>query len=593
MKLQKWRWLALLTSFVIIFASASYIISYQTFIQTEKQGAQDRANHYQILLAGMLDQHKPLLSVLTEDPAVISTLFKPLPNAQAEPQAQQQLKLSQLNARLHRYATLSGLEAIYLMDQQGLTKATSNYQQDPSLSFMNKNYGFRPYFKSAINGNEGAYFAVGATTGLPGYFISSPVINEKGLVIGVLAAKIDAATLSVFWQSTEDLGFISNDTGVIILASQRAWLYQTITPLNPLQINRIRSQKQFAGGLLSALSWYPMDDLFVSVENKDYLYTPFKIGTSGWMLHSLSDPAVAKKNAAFVALVVSALLLLLLSWGLTIRSRSIKQSLMKSELNRAKLVQMNDNLEAEIGERHHAEKRLSLAQKKLVQANRMAALGQLSAAVIHELGQPLAAFKNYIAAAEIDPDGEDMGQLLANLHSVALRMQSTTSQLRFFSRPDETKYTLVDLQQVIASAIKLTRAQCDAAQVNLQWAPNSGVQACVMGQSLRLEQVIVNLLINAFAAVNDSGQVIISLEHDQHNWLLRVIDNGAGFGAQDPEELFEAFYTTKASTDGMGLGLAISAAIVNEHHGQIWAQNSSQNTIHKGAEFVVTIPQAV
>jgi two-component system C4-dicarboxylate transport sensor histidine kinase DctB len=266
---------------------------------------------------------------------------------------------------------------------------------------------------------------------------------------------------------------------------------------------------------------------------------------------------------------------------------------MKSELNRAKLVQMNDNLEAEIGERHHAEKRLSLAQQKLVQANRMAALGQLSAAVIHELGQPLAAFKNYITAAEIDPDGEDMGQLLANLHSVALRMQSTTSQLRFFSRPDETKFILVDLQQVIASAIKLTRAQCDTAQVNLQWAPNSGVQACVMGQSLRLEQVIVNLLINAFAAVNDSGQVIISLEHDQQNWLLRVIDNGAGFGAQDPEELFEAFYTTRASTDGMGLGLAISAAIVNEHHGQIWAQNSSQNTIHKGAEFVVTIPQAV
>ena len=69
-------------------------------------------------------------------------------------------------------------------------------------------------------------------------------------------------------------------------------------------------------------------------------------------------------------------------------------------------MQMNDNLEAEIGERHRAEKRLSLAQKELVQANRsMAALGQLSAAVIHELGQPLAAFKNYITAAEMDPDG--------------------------------------------------------------------------------------------------------------------------------------------------------------------------------------------
>jgi two-component system C4-dicarboxylate transport sensor histidine kinase DctB len=405
----------------------------------------------------------------------------------------------------------------------------------------------------------------------------------------VLAAKIDAAMLSVIWQSTEDLGFITNDTGVIILSSNSAWLYQTINALTIQQINRIRSQKQFSGQLLPPLAWSPVDDLFVKVETKDYLYTPNEIGTSGWVLHLLSDPAAVKKNAAFVALVVSALSLFLLSWGLTIRSRSIKQSLLKSELNRGKLMQMNDNLEAEIGERHRAEKRLSLAQKELVQANRMAALGQLSAAVIHELGQPLAAFKNYITAAEMDPDGEDMRLLLANLDSVALRMQSTTSQLRFFSRPDETKFMPVDLHQVVASAIKLTRAECDSAKVHLKWSPSISNQALVMGQSLRLEQVIVNLLINAFAAVDEGGQVLLNLELEQDNWLLRVADNGAGFGSQDLEELFQAFYTTKSSTDGMGLGLAISAAIVNEHHGQIWAQNSALN----GAEFVITIPCAV
>ena len=129
------------------------------------------------------------------------------------------------------------------MDQKGLTLATSNYQQGPSLSSMNKNYAFRPYFKAAIKGNEGAYFAVGATTGLPGYFISSPVLGKQGNVIGVLAAKINAAMLSVFWQSTEDLGFISNNTGVIILASQRDWFYQTIRPLNAVQIDRIRCSK--------------------------------------------------------------------------------------------------------------------------------------------------------------------------------------------------------------------------------------------------------------------------------------------------------------------------------------------------------------
>jgi len=574
MKLQKWRWLSLLTGFVIVLASASYMISYQTFIQTEKDGAEDRANHYHRLLAEVLNQHKPLLSVLTEDPGVISAL------------GAKQTKSNQLNQRLERYATIAGLEAIYLMDSEGLTQATSNYQQPPSLSFMHKNYGFRPYFKAAINGNDGAYFAVGATTGLPGHFISSPVLDEFGNVIGVLAAKIDAAMLSVIWQSTEDLGFITNNSGVIILSSKSAWLYQAIAPLTIFQVNTIRSQKQFAGKILPKFSWHPVDDLFVTVEEKDYLYTPQKIGSSGWVLHLLSDPAAAKKNAAFVALVVSALSLLLLSWGLTIRSRTIKQSLLKSELNRRKLVQMNDNLEAEIGERHRAEKRLSLAQKKLVQASRMAALGQLSAAVIHELGQPLAAFKNYLTAAEMDPDGEDMGMLLSNLDSVAMRMQSTTSQLRFFSRPDETKFALVDLNQVVTSAIELTRAQCDNAKVNLQWTANTFTRAHVLGQSLRLEQVIVNLLINAFAAVNEGGQVLVILEHEQESCLVRVTDNGAGFGAQNPEELFEAFYTTKASTNGMGLGLAICAAIVNEHHGQIWAQNSTQG----GAEFVVTIP---
>ena len=583
MKLQKWRWLALLTCIVILLASASYVISYQTFIETEKQGAQDRAKHYHSLLAGMLNQHKPLLSVLTEDPGVVGAL------SLSQSGSDQHNQLNQLNQRLERYATFSGLEAIYLMDREGVTRATSNYQQHPRLSFMHKNYGFRPYFKAAIKGQDGSYFAVGATTGLPGYFISSPVLNPSGQVIGVLAAKIDAAMLSMIWQSTEDLGFITNDTGVIILSSNPAWLYQTITALTAQQINRIRSQKQFSGQLLAPLSWSPVDDLFVTVETIDYLYTPHEIGTSGWVLHLLSDPAAVKKNAAFVALVVSALSLFLLSWGLTIRSRTIKQSLLKSELNRGKLIQMNDNLEAEIGERHRAEKRLSLAQKELVQANRMAALGQLSAAVIHELGQPLAAFKNYITAAEMDPDGEDMRLLLANLDSVALRMQSTTSQLRFFSRPDETKFVRVDLHQVVASAIELTRAQCDHAKVDLKWSCSLSNQAFVMGQSLRLEQVIVNLLINAFAAVSEGGQVLVNLEHEQDNWLLRVADNGAGFGAQDLEELFQAFYTTKASTDGMGLGLAISAAIVNEHHGQIWAQNSTLN----GAEFVVTIPRAV
>ena len=170
-----------------------------------------------------------------------------------------------------------------------------------------------------------------------------------------------------------------------------------------------------------------------------------------------------------------------------------------------------------------------------------------------------------------------------------MRMQSTTSQLRFFSRPDDSKFSQVDLNQVVFSAIKLTDAQCQKNNIDLQWNEYSKGHGHVLGQSLRLEQVVVNLLINAFAAVSEGGEVRISLESKLGNLVLKIADNGVGFGTQDPEELFEAFYTTKASTDGMGLGLAISAAIVNEHNGQIWAQNSIQD----GAEFVITIPHLV
>ncbi|HIG36800.1 MAG TPA: hypothetical protein EYQ12_04375 [Oceanospirillaceae bacterium] len=73
-KLQKWRWLALLSGLVVIVASVSYFVSYQTFIQAEQQRTQDRASHFRSLLEGVLNQHKPLLSVLTEDPGVIGVL---------------------------------------------------------------------------------------------------------------------------------------------------------------------------------------------------------------------------------------------------------------------------------------------------------------------------------------------------------------------------------------------------------------------------------------------------------------------------------------------------------------------------------------
>nr|WP_256388215.1 MULTISPECIES: ATP-binding protein [unclassified Marinobacterium] len=167
-------------------------------------------------------------------------------------------------------------------------------------------------------------------------------------------------------------------------------------------------------------------------------------------------------------------------------------------------------------------------------------------------------------------------------------MQSTTDELRNFSRPDTTPAVEVDLVKVISSALQLTQNVINKleARVELKLPQRAVIEE---GRSQRLEQVVINLITNACRAMSSVDQPTIEIELVMmgENWQLRVSDNGLGFGGKDPKVLFEAFYTTATKGNGLGLGLAISAAIVSEHHGKIWANESKSG----GAEFFVELPQ--
>ena len=321
-----------------------------------------------------------------------------------------------------------------------------------------------------------------------------------------------------------------------------------------------------------------------------FVYSQSQISDKGWTLHLLLDPTAVQQKSALVAVVSTAGLLFVWAWALMIRSRRMKQTLLESEASRLALQEANVRLEQEIKERILAQASLDKAQKKLVQTSRMAALGQLSASVIHELGQPLTALNTYLAAAELDHHDSNTRELINNLINVSKRMQLTTDELRVFSCPDERGQQAIDLQDVIASAVAMARLTLPLSDLTLDVAePNC--KAMVMGQKPRLEQVIINLLSNACSALTDmpSPHIGIRILPVSDDWCVQVADNGPGFSGQDAQKLFEAFYTTKAKSNGMGLGLAICAAIVEEHHGKIGAEQRQGG----GAQFNICLPQLI
>ena len=552
-------------------AGTLYVTAYNVFVLDAQVAAQQQAETGRDSLNTVSQQHKPLLYALANDDDVRRTLVSGQP--------------AKLNSKLNDVTLKAGLEALYLMDLSGLTVAASNYQNQ--VTYVGKNYSFRPYFKDAKSGVSGAFFAIGATTGIPGYFISEPVIDDQHKVIGVLAAKVSVSAFSSLW-SDGARGVVSNKDGVVILASDHYWLYSSFNPLSEAQTQNIKVQRQFADRHIQALGWNIQDSQRALVAGESFVYSQSLVSDNGWTLHLLLDPTAVQQKSALVAVVSTAGLLFLWAWALMIRSRRMKQALLESETSRTALQVANTRLEEEVRERILAQENLSKAQKQLVQTSRMAALGQLSASVIHELGQPLAALDTYLTAAEMDSHDENTEELIVNLQNVSKRMQLTTDELRVFSRPDEHGQQAIDLLDVIAKAVAMARVSLPLDDLQLDLVEPQQ-RAMVMGQKPRLEQVVINLLSNACSALAGTAapHITISVMLVGDNWCLQVADNGPGFYGQDAQKLFEAFYTTRAKSNGMGLGLAICAAIVEEHHGQIEAQERKGG----GAQFNICLPQ--
>jgi len=236
---------------------------------------------------------------------------------------------------------------------------------------------------------------------------------------------------------------------------------------------------------------------------------------------------------------------------------------------------------------------ISDTQADLVQAGKLAALGQLSAGIAHELNQPLAAIRSFAHNTKILIERDDHAAALNNVGDISrlsARMAGKINHLKTLARKSSRDISVVNLNEVVAAALDLLRARIDMEEVDLK-ARLPEEPLMVMGGAIRLEQVLLNLIGNALDAVAaaENKRIIIETRTSGQNVTLRITDSGPGMDDDDLAQIFDPFFTTKDVGAGLGLGLTISYNIIKDFGGSMKASSREG----EGTVFSVILKRAV
>ena len=526
----------------------------------------------------------------------------------------------QVNAYLEQLNERAGTLSIYVINTAGTVVAASNWRR--ADSFIGEDLSFRPYFREAMAGGSGRFFGIGTTRGQPGYYLAS-TLSDESRTLGVAVIKVSLEQLEKSWSTVEAPAMVTDENGVVILGSVADWKFTTLRPLDEATRSAFDQTQQYNRRALKPLGMTEIAEFehgarLVSIARDGpeivavypvtgrFLAQSRPLPGAPWTLTVLSHLEQVDEIAqsrAMVAVVGAAFLFML---GLMLDERrhrlkdrlAAREALQRAhdELERkvdertADLSAANQLLQDEVAERIRAERTLRAAQDELVQAGKLAVIGQLSTGIAHELNQPLAALRTLSGNGVRFLERGDVATTRANLERIAQlvdRMGLITSQLRTFARKSSGQLQPVALCQALDNALALLEPRLRQADAEI-------VRHCPLPEpwarcdANRLEQVLVNLIGNALDAMD--GQPTPRIELDcagsDGQARLSVRDHGPGLAEEALAHLFEAFFTTKAAGVGLGLGLTISAGIVRDFGGTL----SGANHPDGGAVFTLQIP---
>ncbi|MEE4125880.1 sensor histidine kinase [Pseudomonas viridiflava] len=523
---------------------------------------------YANTLHTLIERYRALPSVLALDPEIRTALSGPVTE---DVQNRLNLKLEKINAAAHS----STLE---LLDRHGLAVGASNWQTPNS--YVGHNYGFRPYFLQTRAQGTGRFYAVGVTTGIPGYFLSSAVLDDASGFIGAMVVKLEFPTLEQEWGQGDDLLMVSDDKGIVFIANQPGWRYRELEPISLENRSELLRTRQYDKKPLTPLRSRVIDQLREQSQLRrvdgpdgtaDYLWQSLPLPDENWTLHLLRKPPLANEDIRNAGIAAAGIWLALVFLGLFLYQRWRLARLRERS---------RDELERLVQERTRD---LQTAQDGLVQSAKLAALGQMSAALAHEINQPLTAQRMQLATVRLLLDQgriEEACKALIPVDQQLTRMAALTGHLKTFARKSPAGLReRLDLATVVDQALLLLEPRLH--EEHVECVLQLSRPAWVRGDAIRLEQVLINLLRNALDAMRGRtpARLEIRIEPLEGQWRLSVVDTGEGIAPENLNSIFDPFFTTKPVGDGLGLGLAVSYAIIHELGGQLSAENNGNGAV--------------
>jgi two-component system C4-dicarboxylate transport sensor histidine kinase DctB len=517
-------------------------------------------------------------------------------------------RVAAANAWFEELASELGVSDIYFMDPDGLTRAASNHRLD--TTFVGGNFAFRPYFIDAIAGGEGRFFALGTTSGKRGYYLGAPVLTDAGAISGVLVFKIDLDAIETTWQGSGTPIIVTDPEGIVFLSGRQDWLFRALGPQGESARARTEATRRYADLPITALDVTASTPTAegvprLTIGGAAFLQLTQSMPRAGWDVSVMIDtrPAVVQARVLATAAMLAAGVLILAFWAWRQRRARITERIQLTEEARdrlearvaartAELAAVNDRLAAEVAERTAAEAGLRKAQAELIQASKLAALGQMSAALSHEMNQPLAAVRTFGENALVLIDRGRIAEARGNVEkilSLVGRIAAIGKGLRSFARTPGQKLQAVDLAETIAAAAEIAGPRLRTAGARLDVALAPDVPRVVAGP-VRLQQVLVNLMTNAADAVEGLPDRMIRLTATAkgETVTLCLSDSGPGIAPGLIDRIFDPFFSTKEVGKGLGLGLSISYNIVKDFGGDLQAANAPGG----GAEFRLTLMAA-
>ncbi|MET0029208.1 MAG: ATP-binding protein [Candidatus Thiodiazotropha sp.] len=555
-------------------------------------------NIYVTYLQAKLEKYEFLPELLSTNARLVELLERPGDRDRIEA----------LNRYLETINEITDAADTYLMDRDGLTIAASNWQSEKP--FVGRNFSYRPYFKEAMQGHLGRYFALGSTSGKRGYYFAYPV-RHQGRILGIVVIKVELTDLEQQWQGKRSEMLVTDPEGVIFITTRQDWRFRSLYPLSDAEKRRLDESRRYSGTKVEPLDirqWQTVQEGIRRIEwhqgnanSESFLMLEQAMPQVGWRVHLLVSLKQVNqqvwRSMGFVSVAFAGVILLGLILQQRIR-RSQERARYEVQVNQTlreardrleqRVQERTEDLFQEIEERRRTEQALRQTRDELIQAAKLAMLGQLSASISHELNQPLAAIRSYTDNARRLLEQDRCLDVNWNLEQITELIESMTqisSQLKLFARKTDGSLSVVSLRQVIESSLRILRPQLRKTMTELRLDLDT-LHDRVMADPVRLEQVLVNLIANAVNAMEEQTERWVSIATSQRKGHLQVAiqDNGPGIAQDHLKRIFDPFFTTRES--GLGLGLSISQHIIESMGGTLTAHNSGD----AGAVFVLVLP---